>query len=268
MRKSPTIAPRVCRACGASYVPVGNRQFYCSICSSAKEKQRKREYYERKNPEAGSRRKSEETCCICGGVFSAHFDGKPYCNKHYQRMIRNGTTELQGRQRTNSYSVNGEILTVTLSNGRTFIADSADLEMIQRYNWCFNKSGYLVANIRGKITRLHRYLLCPDPGAVVDHINGDPSDNRRINLRICSVADNTRNSAPSKNSRTGVIGVKRVPNGKYVAQIMVNRKQIILGTFETLTEAAEARREAEKLYFGEFSPSTSRTDTSTPGMSE
>jgi hypothetical protein len=124
----------------------------------------------------------------------------------------------------------------------------------------------LVANINGKVTKLHRFLLDPEPGAVIDHINGDPSDNRRCNLRLCSAKENSRNTKASRSSRTGVVGVKIVQSGKFVAQIMVDRKMIILGTFDTLDAAAEARKQAEQRYFGEYAPSSSRTSTSTQGM--
>ena len=52
---------------------------------------------------------------------------------------------------------------------------------------------------------------------------------------------------------TGVTGVSKTPNGKYRARIMVDRKEIYLGTFETLKEAAIARKNGETKYFGEFS---------------
>ena len=268
MRKSPTIEQRICQSCGNAFQPTGNRQFFCPSCALERDKQRKMEYYKRKFPDAKPKKKTKEVCCVCGSAFSSHFLGKPYCNMHYLRMKVNGSADLQGRKRTNKYAVDGDTVTVTTSNGRTFIADASDLELIQRYNWCFSKTGYLVANIRGKVTKLHRYLLSPDPSSVIDHINGNPADNRRDNLRICSIADNSRNTSPSKNSSTGIVGVKLSPAGKYVAHIMVNRKHITLGTFERIDEAAEARKQAELLYFGEFSPTTSRTHTITQGTSE
>lgn len=56
-----------------------------------------------------------------------------------------------------------------------------------------------------------------------------------------------------KNNKTGVTGVSKTPSGKYRARIMVDRKEICLGTFETLKEAAIARENGEIKYFGEFS---------------
>lgn len=268
MRKSPTINPRICKDCGREYTPSGTTQQFCPECSSARDRRRKREWYERNFPDRKPREKCPDVCCVCGGPFSCSFDGKPYCNKHWQRMYHNGTTEPKKRARTNSYDVRGDITIVTTSDGRTFTVDTIDLDSVQRYSWCFSKTGYLVANVGGKVVRLHRYLLHPDDGSIVDHINGDPSDNRRSNLRVCGSAGNARNSRPPKSSKLGILGVKKVKSGKYVAQIMVDRKQIHLGRFANLDDAIAARAAAELKYYGEFAPSISRTSNKTPGDSE
>jgi len=51
-----------------------------------------------------------------------------------------------------------------------------------------------------------------------------------------------------KNNSSGVQGVRILPSGKFCAYIMVNRKQISLGSYETIEEAATARKDAEALY--------------------
>lgn len=268
MRQSPIFALRTCELCGCEYAPSGATQRYCIPCRSLKSKERKKAWEAKKYPNRKPKRKSSEVCCVCGAPFSSHFSGNAYCNVHYLRMYNNGTVEKLGRQRTNTYSVQGDIVTVTTSKGKPFLVDVADLEKVRRYSWCYSKTGYLVANINHRVVKLHRYLLEPEVGVVIDHINGDPADNRRCNLRICSNAENCRNCKPSKNSKTGVVGVKIKKNGNFSAYIMVNRKYITLGCFHTLEEAAKARKEAEIRYFGEFAPTLSRTSTTTRGVSE
>lgn len=268
LKKRPSFAPRICTICGATYQPTGATSRYCPTCKVVQEKKRKREYFMRKFPNSKPKQKCTEPCCVCGGEFSCFFDGKPYCNKHWLRMYNNGTIEPKKRERTNTYDVRGDVTIVTTSNGRTFTVDTADLPAVQRYSWCYSKTGYLVANIRNKVVKLHRYLLEPDASLAVDHINGDPSDNRRCNLRICTFKDNARNIGIQKNNTTGVNGVKKSQSGKYTAQIMVDGKLITIGRFDTLEEAAEARFEAEQKYYGEFAPSSSRNITVTPGVSE
>ncbi len=60
--------------------------------------------------------------------------------------------------------------------------------------------------------------------------------------------DNQKNTSLSKNNSSGVNGVRQLPSGKYSAFIMVNRKQISLGTRDTLDEAAALRKVADAHY--------------------
>ncbi len=53
----------------------------------------------------------------------------------------------------------------------------------------------------------------------------------------------------NKNSKTGITGVSHIRNGKYRAYIYIGKKQICLGVFSNINDAANSRREAEKKYF-------------------
>lgn len=56
------------------------------------------------------------------------------------------------------------------------------------------------------------------------------------------------NMQTRKNNTTGVQGVRTLPSGKFHAYIMVNRKQIALGSYDNISDATEARKNAEVLY--------------------
>lgn len=58
-----------------------------------------------------------------------------------------------------------------------------------------------------------------------------------------------KSSKVSKSSTTKVRGVSLMKNGKYRAYLYLRRKQIHLGTYDTLEEAAQARKEGEEKYF-------------------
>ena len=132
------------------------------------------------------------------------------------------------------------------------IIDLECIELVKKCKWCL-LNGYVHSNEFG---RLHRYLMdCPD-NLVIDHINHNPLDNRRDNLRICTQQENDFNKSIQCNNTSGVPGVYFVKRrNKWQAQIKINRKNIFLGYYNTIEEAAEARRLAEIEYFGEFAPS-------------
>lgn len=86
------------------------------------------------------------------------------------------------------------------------------------------------------------------PTGQVDHKNHKRSDNRWENLRDVPSRENQLNTGKKKNNSSGVNGVRILPSGRFCAFIMVNRKQISLGTYDTLEEAADARAKADKFY--------------------
>lgn len=190
----------------------------------------------------------------CGRKATGWQDGMPYCNKHWLRIYLNGDVRLHGKKTKTKYIKHEKYAEGVTSKGVKFKFDLDDWDKVTQHSWSTLKSGYLVCTYKQKQIRLHRLVTnAPDNGLVVDHINGDKLDNRKENLRITTQKNNSRNLALSKNNRTGVTGVSKTPNGKYRARIMVDRKEIRLGTFETLKEAAVARKNGEIKYFGEFS---------------
>lgn len=88
-------------------------------------------------------------------------------------------------------------------------------------------------------------------GHVIDHINGNPLDNRIVNLRECLNNQNCMNSKTPKSSSTGFKGVSKCGN-KYRSYITKNKKQIHLGLFDTLLDAHEAYTQSAVKLFGEF----------------
>lgn len=91
---------------------------------------------------------------------------------------------------------------------------------------------------------LHRYLLNPSKGLTVDHINRNPLDNRRCNLRICTQFENNQNQ---KHNTSGCPGVRWHSQGKkWNARITIKGKEKSLGMFNTFEEAVKARYEALK----------------------
>lgn len=86
----------------------------------------------------------------------------------------------------------------------------------------------------------------------VDHINGDRSDNRAINLRHASRAENNRNSRTRKHNKSGLKGVRATRNGTWSARIRTDGCVLWLGTFPTPEEAHQAYCQAAIKQHGDF----------------
>jgi hypothetical protein len=108
-----------------------------------------------------------------------------------------------------------------------------------------NGRGYRQIQIDGKNYLAHRlaflWVTGSFPKDQVDHIDGDPANNRWSNLRECTNAENNQNRASRKNSSSKYVGVcwhKR--DQKWVAHIRINGKPIHIGYFDTEEEAYQA----------------------------
>jgi len=170
----------------------------------------------------------------------------------------------------NSFKISGDTVIIriethtksgrkTVTSYREAIIDLSDLDRVMEI------TGYWMANTKNNpyvygpagVGMIHRWIMEPPIGLVVDHINHDTFDNRRCNLRVCTSAENTRNKKLSPRNKSGISGVRR--NGsKWTAGIGVDMKYVHLGTFSTIEGAIKARKDAEIKYFGEFRPKTSK----------
>lgn len=151
---------------------------------------------------------------------------------------------------------------IQLSNGMTALVDEDDYEPLNRWKWYARKIGntfYAVRNIPGAHRNhnklfMHREILNSPKGKQVDHINGNGLDNRKINLRECTPAENRHNMHARRGISSKYKGVCWVKNKKkWQAAIMTNGKRHWLGYYANEIEAAFAYDQAAIKYFGEFS---------------
>lgn len=175
----------------------------------------------------------------CGNPYHAH----GLCCTHAHRKAR-GRPEWTWRElfiRENPPK-NGVGL-IPLTRGAVALVDDSDYGMLMQYVWHLAVRGDVCANVGGgKQLKMHRLLMNAPPDRLVNHINLNPLDNRRANLRLATKMQNAANSRHTRSS-SGYRGVYHDRNnGKYRAYIAINHKRQWIGPgFGTAERAALAR---------------------------
>ena len=154
----------------------------------------------------------------------------------------------------NIYDLTGEYgIGYTSNANEEFYFDLEDYDKISGCCWSSGSIGYIHTVLLDKIVRMHRFLLNPNEYEVIDHINHNTYDNRKMNLRKTTTSENQTNKKIQTNNTSGVTGVRWVKNrNKWVACININKKSIQLGSFLKFEDAVTARKEAEDKYYGEY----------------
>lgn len=158
-----------------------------------------------------------------------------------------------GVHHPNEYSLYNSVTAhLHLAGGKIILVSPGDVEFLKQYRWYFAARGYVQTEDCRKVYLLSRVLMgldSPQTGKrnkalCIDHIDGDPINNRRENLRVCTLAQNRMNIQCR--------GYSRARDGAYVVHIRVNKRLIYLGRTWTEEAAQRLRRAAEIKYFGMF----------------
>lgn len=160
------------------------------------------------------------------------------------------------KKKYNQYDLSGKYGIGYCSNTNTpFYFDLEDYELIKDYCWYedINKRGYHSVRARdintGKDIKLHWLIV----GKMFDHIDLNPLNNRRDNLRAATYRENAQNGPLRKNNTSGVTGVSwSKDKNKWCVYIQINGKKTYLGSFVNKTEAIVTRLRAEQKYYGQF----------------
>jgi len=119
-----------------------------------------------------------------------------------------------------------------------------------------DRKGYLLSGVGPFSYRLHRlawlYMTGFWPSAEIDHINGDPADNRWSNLRECNHQQNNHNQPMRRNNTSGVKGVSLTRTGKWHVQVCLNYKIHNGGLYDNLADAKAAAMKLRERLHGEF----------------
>ena len=119
-----------------------------------------------------------------------------------------------------------------------------------------NPNMYLSTSIDGKLYLNHRLIFLMHHGYLpkyIDHIDGNPSNNKIENLREVTNSQNCQNSKKRINNLSGTKGVHwHKKNKKWRVQIKVNGKIKSCGLYVDLELAELVASEARNKYHGEY----------------
>lgn len=147
---------------------------------------------------------------------------------------------------------------IELTRGKVAIVDDKHYEYLNQFKWRAlkdNNTWYAGRSDSDKnIIRMHREIMgVTDSKIIVDHADGDGLNNLEENLRICTHGQNMANRRKQINNTSGYRGVYWEKNDKkWRASVKVNGVTKNLGNYDDIEEAARARDEAAKIYYGEF----------------
>lgn len=210
-------------------------------------------------------------CEQCGRLSKKkiRYGGYTLCSKHMHQLQKYGKfldDNPRSQKDPNEIRIIGDIAEIDVYNQQneriaTFIIDAEDVDKVKYHRWRMSYGRIVTGNkTKTHPTTYLTHLLLDEPSTdyshKIDHINGNPLDNRKSNLRICTQGENTLNKVRVSNNTSGIIGVH--PDNRadrkhhWCAEIRIRNKKTSLGQYITIEEAAYARFVAETILFKEF----------------
>ena len=186
-------------------------------------------------------------CMLCGRPFKTYRKNPKFCSR---------PCTIKGRKKRkdtipNNIIIKSDWAEIVINETKVALIDLADVPLVQNTRWYLSSHYY----IKSKEHTLHNYLLNYKSTRKypVDHINGNPLDNRRANLRLTTMGGNLANQKLANDNTSGYKGVSfHKGSNKWQAKITVDYKQIYIGTYDNIEEAVEAYDQAAVKHFGNF----------------
>ena len=143
-------------------------------------------------------------------------------------------------------------VSLLMENGQKTLMDIDSLKFVNN-RVHIAKHGYAILCLNSKNYYLHSLIVKAPVGMEIDHINGDTTDNRKCNLRLCTHQQNLYNCKKPKNNSSGYKGISwDVHAKKWVAHFNHNKHRVYVGLYPTIKEAVVAYAIKINEFNGEF----------------
>lgn len=173
--------------------------FICEICG----KERFVEYRQLKqvghtNCKTCARKTKVVKCSTCMSDIKPHryVENKPYCNKHYHQIIKKGEPYRNIMEPNEFVILDSHAVMICRDKLGEIVAfvliDIEDVDKVSKFKWRKSTKNYIKTGNSEQLY-LHRLITDCQDGLEVDHINHNPLDNRKSNLRICTHKENCKN---------------------------------------------------------------------------
>ena len=196
---------------------------------------------------------TEYFCIACGRKHKRK--SSKYCGKHETQLKKFGKV-LDNNPRTkfdpnefrfiNDYVEFDTYSAPSCEVYRTYIIDAEDYPLVSKYKWSSLPGDYARAIINGKHIKLHHLILNAKPGQQIDHIDINPLNNRKSNLRIANQSLQSMNRKGY--NKLGIKGIELHSKiNKYSAYFRINNKQYHSKCYKLVEEAVFARYILEQM---------------------
>jgi len=146
---------------------------------------------------------------------------------------------------------------ITLANNKGVVfVDDEDYNYLSNYKWYLSTFGYpqtsIYINKKRTSKQMHLFLINTPKDYVTDHIDRNPLNNQKENLRIVTISQNQMNISKRKKITTSKYKGVSLYKNKWQAQIQINKKPYHLGYYLNEIDAAKAYNKAAKELFGKY----------------
>lgn len=161
------------------------------------------------------------------------------------------------------FEIDGIAIIKASENGRECLFVKVDHDMwhnLMQYKW-YKSTGdntYIAGRVKGEQLSLSSYItglygeMKPAQNMKIDHVNHNPLDNKRCNLRLVSDSTNSHNKAKMEGTSTTFLGVSVKRPGKFQANIKFKGDNFYLGLYSSEMEAAWAYDEKAREFHGDY----------------